>query len=381
MKRLIKAGILFGIFLICLFVLSSQVNAETIHLDAATLAKGYTITNQDSTIKLGIFPNSILGPLDVVFKQKDEIISQIGSPQGMVATSPLYEFDLKSQVELEFKEPLVLQLNYDSNTFFKKHVFFWDARRSTWIEMPYQDFPEDGFVRTYIHLPYAILAVFEERVANKSVVVDQETINKGYTIEHRNSEIKIGIMAESISQPVRVVLKWQKEAPVDPETDLISNVYSFDLLSSQLVEVKKPIYVSLKYFKDNGGEKTIKYWDDNRNAWQALPTSIDSTQMTARAKIQLAYAKVAVFENNQEINLGIASYFRAKSPDGCAYLDYPFGTKLKVTNLENDQTTIVVVEDRGPFIFGRIIDLSIESFKKLASLSQGLIRVRVEKID
>jgi rare lipoprotein A len=41
-----------------------------------------------------------------------------------------------------------------------------------------------------------------------------------------------------------------------------------------------------------------------------------------------------------------------------AHRTLPFGTKVKVTNLENNKSVIVVINDRGPFVFGRIIDLS-----------------------
>ena len=41
-----------------------------------------------------------------------------------------------------------------------------------------------------------------------------------------------------------------------------------------------------------------------------------------------------------------------------AHRSLPFGTKVKVTNLENNKSVIVVINDRGPYIYGRIIDLS-----------------------
>ena len=41
-----------------------------------------------------------------------------------------------------------------------------------------------------------------------------------------------------------------------------------------------------------------------------------------------------------------------------AHRNLPFGTRLKVTNLENGKSVIVKVNDRGPFVAGRILDLS-----------------------
>ena len=62
----------------------------------------------------------------------------------------------------------------------------------------------------------------------------------------------------------------------------------------------------------------------------------------------------------------------------CAHRTYPFGTLLKVTNLSNGLSVVVRVNDRGPFVRGRIIDLSWGAAKKLGMLSQGVARVIVE---
>jgi len=56
----------------------------------------------------------------------------------------------------------------------------------------------------------------------------------------------------------------------------------------------------------------------------------------------------------------------------------PFGTCVKVTNLDNGLDVIVRINDRGPFIPGRIIDLSPAAAKKLHMIHQGVIRVKLE---
>lgn len=58
----------------------------------------------------------------------------------------------------------------------------------------------------------------------------------------------------------------------------------------------------------------------------------------------------------------------------------PFGTKVKVTNLNNGKSTVVRITDRGPFIKNRILDLSYGSFSRIAPVNQGLVRVRIEKV-
>jgi rare lipoprotein A len=64
----------------------------------------------------------------------------------------------------------------------------------------------------------------------------------------------------------------------------------------------------------------------------------------------------------------------------CAHRTLPFGTRLRVTNLKNKISVVVRVNDRGPFAKGRIIDLSFAAAKKLNMLKDGVVKVKVEKI-
>jgi rare lipoprotein A len=53
----------------------------------------------------------------------------------------------------------------------------------------------------------------------------------------------------------------------------------------------------------------------------------------------------------------------------------PFGTKLKVTNQANGKSVVVRVNDRGPFVGGRDLDLSYGAFVAIASPGQGVANV------
>jgi rare lipoprotein A len=75
---------------------------------------------------------------------------------------------------------------------------------------------------------------------------------------------------------------------------------------------------------------------------------------------------------------GDASYYSAADPAECAHRTLPFGTIVTVTNVANGARTTCRVGDRGPFVDGRVIDLSRERFAELAPLSEGVIRVRIE---
>jgi rare lipoprotein A len=63
-----------------------------------------------------------------------------------------------------------------------------------------------------------------------------------------------------------------------------------------------------------------------------------------------------------------------------AHKTLPKGMKVKVTNVENGKSVIVTIDDRGPYIAGRVIDLTCDAFVQLAPYSQGTIKnVRIEK--
>jgi rare lipoprotein A len=92
---------------------------------------------------------------------------------------------------------------------------------------------------------------------------------------------------------------------------------------------------------------------------------------------------------------GVASYYAdefngRKTSNGevfdmnkltCAHLTYPFGTILRVVNLDNGKACEVRVNDRGPFVDNRIIDLSYGAAKEVGLIGPGTARVRLEVIE
>jgi rare lipoprotein A len=61
-----------------------------------------------------------------------------------------------------------------------------------------------------------------------------------------------------------------------------------------------------------------------------------------------------------------------------AHRDLPFGTRIRVTNLDNGRTVVVRINDRGPYAGGRIVDVSWAAARELGMLRSGVARVRVE---
>jgi rare lipoprotein A len=64
-----------------------------------------------------------------------------------------------------------------------------------------------------------------------------------------------------------------------------------------------------------------------------------------------------------------------------AHKSLPFGTKVRVTNLANNESVEVVINDRGPYVDGRVIDLSRSAAEKLGFINLGIADVKLDVVD
>ena len=88
---------------------------------------------------------------------------------------------------------------------------------------------------------------------------------------------------------------------------------------------------------------------------------------------------------------GIASYYAdfyegRKTANGeifkhnkitAAHKTLPFGTNVEVTNLKNNKSVVVRINDRGPFVKGRIIDLTKAAAKEIGMVGDGVVKVKI----
>jgi rare lipoprotein A len=61
-----------------------------------------------------------------------------------------------------------------------------------------------------------------------------------------------------------------------------------------------------------------------------------------------------------------------------AHRSLPFGTRVRVTNLANDRSVVVIINDRGPTVRGRVLDLSLSAARSLGMTDRGVADVRGE---
>tara|TARA_B100000989_G_scaffold2691_1_gene1878 strand:- start:1216 stop:1656 length:441 start_codon:yes stop_codon:yes gene_type:complete len=104
--------------------------------------------------------------------------------------------------------------------------------------------------------------------------------------------------------------------------------------------------------------------------------------------------QIESIKKHPQTQIGIASYYgkkfhKKRTANGeifnmykvsAAHKSYPLGTKVRVTNLENGKSIKLVINDRGPFVKGRIIDLSYRAARKLDFVNQGTTKVRINVI-
>jgi rare lipoprotein A len=104
---------------------------------------------------------------------------------------------------------------------------------------------------------------------------------------------------------------------------------------------------------------------------------------------------LSVVLTNAQIQTGKASFYADKfegSPTAsgekykhskltAAHKSLPFGTKVKVTNVQNEKSVEVVINDRGPYVDNRVIDLSKSAAERLDFVNQGLADVKIEIVD
>lgn len=113
----------------------------------------------------------------------------------------------------------------------------------------------------------------------------------------------------------------------------------------------------------------------------ALNLLLPAASMSALAKVEPGFTQK-----------GIASYYHDslhgrqtasgeiynKRIRSAAHKTLPLGTKVRVTKLSDGSSIVVKINDRGPFIRGRIIDLSRRAARELGMIRSGLANVKVE---
>ena len=111
--------------------------------------------------------------------------------------------------------------------------------------------------------------------------------------------------------------------------------------------------------------------------------------------VALLESKISAFNPAMPSQVGVASWYGEECEGNptasgelfdmngltAAQWELPFGTRIRVTNLTNNRSLVLRVNDRGPGIPGRIVDVSMEAAKRLGFKSRGLVQVQLDVLD
>ncbi|REG82600.1 septal ring lytic transglycosylase RlpA family protein [Marinomonas pollencensis] len=115
-----------------------------------------------------------------------------------------------------------------------------------------------------------------------------------------------------------------------------------------------------------------------------------SLLLTACSSAPLTKSAATGYEESGEASYYAAKYQGRQTASGerfnqnaltAAHKRLPFGSRVKVTNIANGKSVIVRINDRGPFVRGRIIDLSKSAFQRIGNTRHGVIDVEIRVLN
>lgn len=174
------------------------------------------------------------------------------------------------------------------------------------------------------------------------------------------------------SAQVQAATKWVCHGPY------VACVESRYYPTSKKKYAKKKSYTSKKKYKKYSKKK--KSYKKYAKSYKAKK-KYSSKSKKYKKKYKKAYGG-SVYQS------GVASYYwqPQKVASGgwfnpnamtAAHKTLPFGTKVRVTHMGNGRSVVVRINDRGPYIKGRVIDLSKAAAKKIKMTGQGVARVKI----
>ncbi len=217
-----------------------------------------------------------------------------------------------------------------------------------------------------------------------SIKLDKETISKGYTVAAFDDGIKLSLVPGILGSSTDVeVLELHENFEMPWSLQMISEVYQFEFKNKAAYDSDKPFYIQLAYGEQTNCYKKVFFYDKSLGAWRPLPTKDYPQENFVRSLIHLPFARIAVFSYPDQMTVGKASWYSYKKGDFTASPDFPKGSLLRVTNIDNGKFVDVTVNDFGPdrkIHPDRVLDLDKVAFVKLAPASAGTINVSVEPL-
>jgi len=211
-----------------------------------------------------------------------------------------------------------------------------------------------------------------------SLHIDEDTLSRGYTITSQDQVFFVGVTPDVLTKPSNVVTKhFSREIFTFPEGMVpISDVYEFDLENKEAFNSERPVWIKIKPFKQSETQKKMYFYNGVGQVWEELP-GYRSDPEFVKAAFHLPYARLVILEYEDFAKVGHASWYAYKNCNCAASPDYPKGSLVRVTNLDNEKVVDVIINDYGPdrSIFPqRVIDLDEVAFRQIGNTRDGVLK-------
>jgi D-alanyl-D-alanine endopeptidase (penicillin-binding protein 7) len=210
------------------------------------------------------------------------------------------------------------------------------------------------------------------------------TLQKGYTVTLQNKEAMLAIPSQIMDDSFRIRVDSIDLLPGGEEHVRTNELHvgpiievHYDAASSEL---DKDFTLRIKVNRPGRYNRIwLRRWNERTQTWDRIRNQVDALHTWAVANFKEP-GIYAAFES-QDVEEGTASWFGDRRTLVAAHNGYPIGSHIRVTNLDNAQSIVVTVVSRGPYVSGRVVDLSHDAFSRIASSGQGVARVGVWAVD
>jgi rare lipoprotein A len=176
----------------------------------------------------------------------------------------------------------------------------------------------------------------------------------------------------------------------------ISNLVASEKTVPQQVVKKQEEIVKPQVAVKKTEQATVKKQESIKKTEQSAskPEDIAKKREIAKKLLEKKRSQENAKANVRSTSRGIASYYGNESGNRtatgerfnpnlltAAHRTLPFGTRVRVTNTRNGNSVIVRINDRGPFIGGRVIDVSTAAAQRLGMIGSGVASVKIEVLN
>lgn len=164
-KNFLDRLLLVMVVLVAVFLFTSPCLAQTldqaVYLDQTAMAqKGYTISSKNQDLQVGIRPGIFNEAAWV--KIKNVSPNEVTLPVGKNLVSPIYVYDIRVSNPKVLDRVIFVTLKYNSQTNYKKRIYFWNQIGQEWIEVPSKTDLVNNLSKIGLPFPWSQVAVFED---------------------------------------------------------------------------------------------------------------------------------------------------------------------------------------------------------------------------